>query len=61
MERCMHWYVRCDHSALVLTYDYVVVVDGISRGHGSGKTKGTAKMIAAQNAYQVLGWTDGSA
>jgi hypothetical protein len=39
---------------------YFPVVDGISKGRGTGKNKQTAKEEAARSAFQALGWASGA-
>ncbi|KAI0305021.1 hypothetical protein BC826DRAFT_979488 [Russula brevipes] len=39
-----------------LTWSVECVVDGISKGRGTGRNKQAAKEEAARNAFQALGW-----
>lgn len=57
------WYADCIGTWRLIMFinrlpDYIVVVNGVSRGKGSGRDEAIAKAIAARGAYQALGWTD---
>ncbi|KAI9513072.1 ribonuclease III domain-containing protein [Russula earlei] len=64
-EKAMHRGVKVEWGATpsgpphALTWSVECIVNGISKGTGTGKNKQQAKEMAARQAYQAMGWAGG--